>query len=147
MDSNMYVFLVDDDQDDRELFQEVIKGIDDSIHLQMFKNALELMDYLNRDDIVLPQIIFLDLNMPLVSGTESLKQIRSNPRFMDISIAIYSTSSLEKDIEETFVNGANIYITKPNDFSILKKTMKNVLNINWQYFGSGMDRKNFFYSV
>ncbi|WP_233590045.1 response regulator [Flavobacterium microcysteis] len=147
MDSYMYVFLVDDDQDDRELFEEVIKGIDNSIHLQMFKNALELMDYLNRDDITLPQIIFLDLNMPLVSGTESLKQIRSNPRFMDISIAIYSTSSLEKDIEETFVNGANIYITKPNDFSILKKTIKNVLNINWQYFGSGMDRKNFFYSV
>ncbi|MEZ0007878.1 CheY-like chemotaxis protein [Flavobacterium sp. 28YEA47A] len=147
MDSNMYVFLVDDDQDDRELFEEVIKGIDDSIHLQMFKNALELMDYLNRDDIVLPQIIFLDLNMPLVSGTESLKLIRSNPRFMDISIAIYSTSSLEKDIEETFVNGANIYITKPNDFPILKKTIKNVLNINWHYFGSGMDRKNFFYSV
>ena len=85
--------------------------------------------------------------MPLISGTESLKQIRSNPRFMDISIAIYSTSSLEKDIEETFVNGANIYITKPNDFSVLKKTIKNVLNINWQYFGSGMDRKNFFYNV
>lgn len=143
----MYVFLVDDDQDDRELFEEVIKGIDDSINLQLFKDSLELMDYLDRDDIVLPQIIFLDLNMPLVSGTESLKQIRSNPRFMDISIAIYSTSSLEKDIEETFVNGANIYITKPNDFSILKKTIKNVLNINWQYFGSGMDRKNFFYSV
>lgn len=147
MDSYMYVFLVDDDQDDRELFAEVIKGIDDSINLLLFKDALELMEYLDKEDIVLPQIIFLDLNMPLISGTESLKQIRSNPRFMDISIAIYSTSSLEKDIEETFVNGANIYITKPNDFSILKKTIKNVLNINWQYYGSGMDRKNFFYSV
>ncbi|OJX55184.1 MAG: response regulator [Flavobacterium sp. 38-13] len=147
MGTSMYIFLVDDDQDDRELFEEVIKGIDDSIDLLMFKNALELMEYLNREDISLPQIIFLDLNMPLISGTESLKQIRSNPRFMDISIAIYSTSSLEKDIEETFVNGANIYITKPNDFSILKKTIKNVLNINWQYFGSGMDRKNFFYHV
>ena len=99
MGTSMYVFLVDDDQDDRELFEEVIKGIDDSIDLLMFKNALELMEYLNREDISLPQIIFLDLNMPLISGTESLKQIRSNPRFMDISIAIYSTSSLEKDIE------------------------------------------------
>ena len=123
----MYVFLVDDDQDDRELFEEVIKGIDDSIDLLMFKNALELMEYLNREDISLPQIIFLDLNMPLISGTESLKQIRSNPRFMDISIAIYSTSSLEKDIDHVF-----LLIDKEKDH---KKRSQYQLAILWLRHG------------
>lgn len=143
----MTIFLVDDDQDDQQLFEEVVKEINDFHTLLMFKNATELMDYLNQGDILLPHIIFLDLNMPFVSGTECLKEIRRNPKFMDISVAIYSTSSLEKDIEETFINGANIYITKPNDYEALKKTIRNVLNINWQYHKTGLDRKTFFYNV
>ena len=145
--STMTIFLVDDDQDDQQLFEEVVKEIKASNTLLMFKNAVELMEHLNQEDIVLPHIIFLDLNMPFVSGTECLKEIRSNPRFMDVSVAIYSTSSLEKDIEETFINGANIYITKPNDYTALKKAIRNVLNINWHYHKSGLDRKTFFYNV
>ncbi|MBA9074429.1 CheY-like chemotaxis protein [Flavobacterium gossypii] len=148
MDSSaMTIFLVDDDQDDQQLFEEVVKEIKASNKLLMFKNAVELMEHLNQENIVLPHIIFLDLNMPFVSGSECLKEIRSNPRFMDVSVAIYSTSSLEKDIEETFINGANIYITKPNDYAALKKTIRNVLNINWHYHKSGLDRKTFFYNV
>lgn len=143
----MTIFLVDDDQDDQQLFEEVVKEIKASNKLLMFKNAVELMEHLNQENIVLPHIIFLDLNMPFVSGSECLKEIRSNPRFMDVSVAIYSTSSLEKDIEETFINGANIYITKPNDYAALKKTIRNVLNINWHYHKSGLDRKTFFYNV
>ncbi|RKS19189.1 response regulator receiver domain-containing protein [Flavobacterium endophyticum] len=145
--SAMTIFLVDDDQDDQQLFEEVVKEIKASNKLLMFKNAVELMEHLNQENIVLPHIIFLDLNMPFVSGSECLKEIRSNPRFMDVSVAIYSTSSLEKDIEETFINGANIYITKPNDYAALKKTIRNVLNINWHYHKSGLDRKTFFYNV
>jgi PleD family two-component response regulator len=55
-----------------------------------------------------------------MSGFECLKIIRANSRFKDVSIIIYSTSSSEKDIEETFIEGANIYIKKPNDFTKLK---------------------------
>lgn len=145
--SKMQIFLADDDQDDRLLFEEVLNEIAVSKELTMFKNAVELMEYLNKEDAVLPHIIFLDLNMPFVSGTECLKEIRNNSRFRDISIAIYSTSSLEKDIEETFINGANIYITKPNDYGMLKKIIKNVLNINWHYHTSGLNRETFFYNV
>lgn len=148
MDSSvMNIFLVDDDQDDQQLFEEVVKEINATYTLQIFKNAIELMEHLNQENIQLPHIIFLDLNMPFVSGAECLKEIRSNLKFMDVSIAIYSTSSVESDIEETFINGANIYITKPNDYAVLKKTIRNVLNINWHYHNSGLDKKTFFYNV
>jgi DNA-binding NarL/FixJ family response regulator len=85
--------------------------------------------------------------MPRKSGFECLKEIRSDLRFKEVSIAIYSTSSSEKDIEETFVEGANIYINKPNDFSKLKKVVKEVLNINWQFHSSGLNRETFFFSI
>jgi CheY-like chemotaxis protein len=93
----------------------------------------------------MPHILFLDLNMPYMSGFECLKVIRADVRFKDVSIAIYSTSSSEKDIEETFVEGANIYIKKPNDFAKLKK-VKDVLNINWQFHSSGLN-ETFFFSI
>ncbi len=145
--SRMQIFLADDDQDDRLLFEEVLNEINISKDLLMFKNAIELLDYLNNEEATLPHIIFLDLNMPFISGAEALKEIRNNPRFKDVSVAIYSTSSLEKDIEETFINGANIYITKPTDYGTLKKIIKNVLNINWHYHTSGLNRETFFYNV
>jgi DNA-binding NarL/FixJ family response regulator len=105
------------------------------------------MDYLVLPDIKLPHILFLDLNMPGKTGIECLKEIRANTRFKDVSVAIYSTSSSEKDIEDTFIEGANIYIKKPNDFSALKKVIKEVINMNWQFHTSGLNIETFFFSI
>ena len=101
------------------------------------------MNYLNEDTSVLPNVLFLDLNMPKKNGIECLLEIKENERFKDIAIAIYSTSSSEEHIEETFVNGANIYIKKPNDFATLKKVLSDVVTLNWQYHTSGLNKDNF----
>lgn len=78
---------------------------------------------------------------------ECLKEIKANPHFNDVAIAIYSTSSAAPDIEETFVQGANIYIKKPSDFNELKKILSEVVTTNWQYQSSGLDRNNFILSL
>ena len=101
------------------------------------------MQYLNDPESVLPNILFLDLNMPKKNGIECLHEIKSDDRFKDIAIAIYSTSSSEEDIEETFVCGANIYIKKPSDFNTLKKIINEVVTVNWHYHTSGLNRDNF----
>jgi DNA-binding response OmpR family regulator len=101
------------------------------------------MDFLVLPNILLPQVVFLDLNMPIKSGMQSLKEIRSHKKLDSLSVAIYSTSSSERDIEETFINGANIYINKPNNFSKLKEAIEKVLQINWQYHTSNLDKSNF----
>ena len=101
------------------------------------------MDYLNTKNTVLPNVLFLDLNMPRKSGMECLKEIKENSIFNDIAIAIYSTSASEEDIENTFVMGANIYIKKPSDFKTLKKVLSEVVTINWQYNTNGLNKDNF----
>jgi CheY-like chemotaxis protein len=101
------------------------------------------MNYLNNEDSVLPSVLFLDLNMPKKNGVECLLEIKKNEKLNDIAIAIYSTSSSEEHIEETFINGANIYIKKPNDFEDLKKILAEVVTINWQYHTSGLNKDNF----
>ncbi len=143
----LHIMLADDDEDDRNFFNDAINDLKISNKLTIFNNGKDLMDYLEHPETVLPDILFLDLNMPCKTGNECLKDIRSNPKFKDISIAIYSTSSSDKDIEETFVGGANIYIKKPNDFTKLKKVLKEVVNLNWQFHTSKLNKDTFFFSI
>jgi len=145
--SPINIMLADDDEDDRNFFNDAMKELKIKNNLTIFKDGKDLMDYLNKPDTVLPHILFLDLNMPCKTGNECLKEIRQNPKFKDISIAIYSTSSSERDIENTFIDGANIYIKKPNDFSKLKKVLKEVVNLNWQFHTSGLNKDTFFFSI
>lgn len=139
----IHIILADDDEDDRLLFTDAFEELKISTKVQTYNDGAELMEYLNGEDAILPEILFLDLNMPKKNGIECLNEIKENEKFNDIAIAIYSTSSSEEHIEETFVNGANIYIKKPNDFETLKKVLSNVVTINWQYQTSGLNKDNF----
>ena len=139
----IHIILADDDEDDRLFFTEAFDELKISTKVNTFNDGVELMDYLNEDNAILPDVLFLDLNMPRKSGKECLNELRSNEKFNNIAIAIYSTSSSEEDIEDTFVDGANIYIKKPNDFTVLKKILLDVVTINWQYHTSGLNKDNF----
>lgn len=139
----IHILLADDDEDDRLFFTDAFNELKISTKVGTFNDGVELMNYLNNPESVLPNILFLDLNMPKKNGIECLHEIKSNSRFDDIAIAIYSTSSSEEDIEETFVLGANIYIKKPSDFTSLKKILSDVVSINWQYHTSGLNKDNF----
>lgn len=145
--SQMHILLAEDDEDDRNFFNDAINELKMSNRLSIVKDGRELMDYLEHPETMVPHILFLDLNMPCKTGAECLKEIRANTKFKELTIAIYSTSSSEKDIEETFIGGANIYIQKPNDFSKLKKVIKDVVNMNWQYHTSGLNKETFFLSI
>ena len=137
------ITLADDDEDDRLFFTDAFDELKINTRVNTFKDGVELMHYLNDISTVLPNILFLDINMPKKNGVECLLEIKKNERFKDIAIAIYSTSSSEEHIEETFVNGANIYIKKPNDFQALKKILSDVVSLNWQYHTSGLNKDNF----
>lgn len=137
------IILADDDEDDRLLFTDAFSELKINTRVNTFNDGVELMNYLNDVNCVLPHVLFLDLNMPRKNGIECLLEIKKNERFDNIAIAIYSTSSSEEHIEETFVNGANIYIKKPNDFNTLKKVLSDVVTLNWQYHTSGLNKDNF----
>ncbi|MFD1062181.1 response regulator [Winogradskyella litorisediminis] len=141
------VFLVDDDEDDRLFFQEAIEEVNVDVTLSLYNNGQDVMDYLYKSDSTLPELIFLDLNMPIKNGMECLREIKTNPRLKNIIVAIYSTSSSEEDIERTFINGANIYINKPTNFAALKNAIAKVVKLNWQYHTSNLNRETFLYRI
>ena len=137
------IALADDDEDDRLFFTDAFDELKLKSKVLLFKDGIELMEYLNDRDNTLPSLLFLDLNMPKKSGLECLKDIKATERLREMVIAIYSTSASEEDIEITFVKGANVYIKKPNDFEKLKKVLSEVVTTNWQYQTSGLNKDNF----
>ncbi|MES2797908.1 MAG: response regulator [Bacteroidota bacterium] len=144
---HLHILLADDDEDDRNLFIDAFKELKINTKIEVVKDGQELLDFFDQTDKNLPQLLFLDLNMPRKTGIECLTEIKKDDRLKNISIAIYSTSASEKDIEETFVRGANVYIKKPNNFTSLKKVLSEVVTLNWQYHTSGLNRDNFLLSL
>jgi DNA-binding NarL/FixJ family response regulator len=74
---------------------------------------------------------------------ECLKEIRADIKFKEVSVAIYSTSSSENDMQETFLNGANVYIHKPNDFQKLKKLLEKAIVYTNVYQDPPFNKDNF----
>lgn len=140
---SILITLADDDEDDRLFFTDAFQELKINTIVNTVNNGKELLNYLNHPETVLPNIIFLDLNMPILNGIDCLKQIKLNDKFKDIAVAIYSTSSSDQDVEDTFVLGANIYIKKPSNFDDLKKILSDVVIINWQYHTNGLNKDNF----
>jgi len=141
------ILLADDDEADRLLFTEAFSELKIKTTVETVNDGVQLMECLNMEDVTLPHLLFLDLNMPRKNGLECLKEIRSNVKLKDVSIAIYSTSDHKKDVEETLQGGANVYITKPADFNILKQVLEKAVMVTYQYQDKGMNPENFLLKI
>ncbi|CAD0006747.1 response regulator [Flavobacterium chungangense] len=131
--ANIRVLLTDDDDDDREFFGEAIEDLHLNHPVEFCKNGVELLERLYDKNTNIPDIIFLDLNMPQLSGFETLQKIREDDMFKNIPvIAIYSTSATLDGVKSTFGLGANVYIVKPISFFDLKKIITKVIETDWK---------------
>ena len=120
------LFIIDDDQDDRDLFVEAVREVDPSIQCFSAMNVQEALHKLTEELLVLPDMIFLDLNMPRISGKQCLAEIKKNHELSQIPVVIYSTSSFQKDIIETRELGAAHFLIKPSNFRDLCKKLSEL---------------------
>jgi CheY-like chemotaxis protein len=141
------IVLADDDASDRSNFMDAFEELKIKTSVHTVRDGVELMDYLADESAPLPYLLFLDLNMPRKNGLECLKEIRSNNRFKDVIVAIYSTSSSERDIDATFASGANVYIKKPNDFASLKAVLDKVVKAAYVYREPPFNLENFIFKL
>jgi CheY-like chemotaxis protein len=139
----LHILLADDDEGDRLLFNVAFSELEIKSVVHTVNSGMQLMEWLNKKNIRLPDLLFIDLNMPPKNGLECLREIKSNEKFKDVFIAIYSTSDNEPDMEKTFHTGANVYITKPNDFNVLKKVLEKAVEKASKYQDPRMIRENF----
>jgi CheY-like chemotaxis protein len=142
---SLRVLLADDDDDDRLLFFDVLKELTTSVKLSVASNGEILMHMLRAAEP--PNLLFLDLNMPLKNGFECLDEIRSDDSFKDLPVIIFSTSSQPSAIDQVYRAGAQLYIRKPNDFTQLKKVINHVISMQWRPEVFQPEREKFVLSI
>jgi len=125
------IFLSDDDIDDRLFFKSAFEEVCCGHSLSLFENNTHLLEQLNQEDTSLPDIVFIDLNMPMINGLECLRLIREIPRLKNLPVIVYSTIRSEVFIEEVRTLGAAHFIKKPYDFYELVNLIKYVVEIDW----------------
>lgn len=125
------IFYADDDIDDLDFFKDVTSEINQSVSL--FDEGDKLL-YTLHNPPPKASVIFLDLNMPVKSGFDILREIKASPTIDSIPIVIFTTSINPKDVELSKKLGANLYIRKPGSVGALRKAIDYVLSIDWNDF-------------
>lgn len=142
-----HILLADDDPDDREFFEDAIAEVNPQMKLSLVKDGAELMKFLTAAEGNLPDVIFLDLNMPGKNGKECLSEIRESQQLRNIPVVIYSTTGSHHDIDETFKMGANLFMRKPTSFRDLVQLARKVISLDWSEYCPNASRKQFVLSL
>jgi len=125
---NINIILADDDTADCLLFKEALEELPVSARLTIVHNGELLMEELAKKG-KLPDVLFLDLNMPRKNGFASLGEIKRSTELQDLPVIIFSTASEAETVKNVFRDAAHYYICKPADFSQLKKAIYEALTL------------------
>jgi len=121
----MVVLNVDDDQEDREFFCDALREIDSTITCLVAASGMDALSLLGEVS-VLPDYIFLDINMPMMDGKQFLKILKTIPEFRSIPVIMYSTSTDTREIKECYKLGAEDFLIKPYSFEKLVNDLTSV---------------------
>ena len=114
-----HILLVEDNDGDILLTREALEEAKISIKLSVVKDGKEAIDFVSRSgnhrNASPPDIMLLDINLPKKNGHEVLKYLKGNENFKHIPVIMLTTSSSQRDIDLSYDNYANCYITKPTD--------------------------------
>ncbi|MDP5199470.1 response regulator [Flavobacterium sp. DG2-3] len=138
-----YLLLADDDEDDCLFFKEALDEITVGTTLSMVHDGVQLMNHLKNTISNLPDVLFLDLNMPLKNGLECLAEIKADENLKNLPIIIFSTSLDGEIVNKLYQKGASFYIRKPGEFAKLKTVIEKALTIASENNFKQPERANF----
>lgn len=125
--NHLNILLADDDSDDCLFFKEALKESTLSTHLATVPDGEHLMHLLINGSETLPDVLFLDLNMPRKNGFECLSEIKLNDKLKTLPVVVFSTSFEKEVVNLLYQNGAQYFIRKPPEFSKFKKIILQTL--------------------
>lgn len=129
---NKRLFIIDDDLEDQEIFMEALREVDKSVICYTATSGEEAFRQLESEVLILPDLIFLDLNMPKQNGKQVLKELKQSRSLYLIPVIMYSTSFGPRDIDEIRHLGASHHLLKPSRFDDLCKALTEILSKEWE---------------
>ena len=130
--NNSHIIIADDDLDDQYIIKDAIEKLNVNHEFTSVYNGLELIHLLKgtgkTGEKILPDLIIMDLNMPLLDGMGALSQIKSSEELQHIPVYILSTSRFDYDKQKAIELGADNFYSKPFKFEELKDIIKEIYN-------------------
>lgn len=124
------ILLIEDERTDQMLFEHAIRHIENATLYGIANNGQEALDKLSGAE-QLPDIIFTDINMPVMDGVKCLEQLANMPLTKNIPVIVLSTDATKSDIMQQL--GAKAFIKKPEDVDLLRERIKHIINLDaWQ---------------
>ena len=124
------ILIIEDNEGDARLIKEVLSDGKIANLLHNVKDGVQAMEFLRKKgayaNVVKPDLIILDLNLPKKDGREVLSEIKNDPELKKIPVVIMTTSQAEEDILKSYNLHANCYITKPIDLNQFIKVIKSI---------------------
>lgn len=128
----LQILIVDDDPLDAEMFECCWEKTDVALNVTVVDDGTKAIQYLHKekpyDKATRPDLILLDLNMPIKNGRETLVEIKQHDQFKEIPIIVLTSSNLKADIESCQEAGADAYLVKPMGIKEYSKVIKTVQN-------------------
>jgi len=124
------ILLVEDDGDDQHLFIEALHSIYPAIECIIASNGRDAIEKLDNASPI-PTIIFMDLNMPLMSGYECMAELKKQIKFKHIPVVIYTTANKTMELKRMSEMGAKAFLTKLSNFTILKSQLGEILEMDF----------------
>lgn len=123
----MHILMADDDKDDFFILKEAAEKAGEPLQISYVANWLELWRFFLK---TVPDILFLDINMPVKNGIECLQLLRKERKYDGIPILIYSTSVSKSDIDKAYRHGANYFIVKPSTIEDITNMIKRLTSMS-----------------
>ena len=142
--SPLNVLFVDDDSDESYLFNEALEHAGLSVILTNASNGNHFAEILSSEE--LPDLVFLDVNMPYKDGVETLVEIRKLKKYDQLPIVMYSTTKVADTINACYNAGANLFVVKPEDIDGMVKVVNKICTIDWKNFNK-LPREEFVITV
>ncbi|RFS17891.1 response regulator [Emticicia sp. C21] len=132
MHVSLNVVLAEDDKDYQEIFNNALTEVNIPTKLTVVSDGVELMQTLQSPESPAYNIVVLDINMPKKDGIECLKEIRKDKN-LSSTFSVILTSSQDTVMKQTAYDaGANLFLTKPEDFDEYVETVRKILTSDWQ---------------
>ena len=127
MNNGKQLFLIDDDEDDQEIFSLAVKHANDSFECICTDDCADAIEKFTADETFKPLAIFIDMNMPRINGLECLRAVRKSEHHKHTPIYIYTTSADEKVRKQSLELGATGLIKKPSSLTDLVSLISEVI--------------------
>lgn len=136
----MHILMADDDKEDFHSLVEAAQNTGESLKISYAANWMELWRSVIK---TLPDLLFIDLNMPVKNGLECLQTLRADRRYDEVPIVIYSTSANKIDIDKAYTHGANYFVVKPNTIDEVTHMLRKLYVMGKEVLAAKPPREEF----